>query len=149
MLINRKWTVTKKNKLKLEIGGDKTMLIEKAALISGFLDYLFIIIFCLIGSIVKDTYDTLIGKNTNVNISRVVISAMVSSILIFSISDYLIDKISWKVFILPCFIGGMVGFELLGKITKLTFWINIYKEKGNIIDIMSEDDKNNKNKRVQ
>lgn len=125
------------------------MLIEKAALISGFLDYLFIIIFCLIGSIVKDTYDTLIGKNTNVNISRVVISAMVSSILIFSISDYLIDKISWKVFILPCFIGGMVGFELLGKITKLTFWINIYKEKGNIIDIMSEDDKNNKNKRVQ
>lgn len=125
------------------------MLIEKAALISGFLDYLFIIIFCLIGSIVKDTYDTLIGKNTNVNISRVVISAMVSSILIFSISDYLIAKISWKVFILPCFIGGMVGFELLGRITKLTFWINIYKEKGNIIDIMSEDDKTNKNKRVQ
>lgn len=117
------------------------MLIEKTALISGLLDYLFIIIFCLIGSIVKDTYDTLIGKNTNVNMTRIVISALVSSIILFSISDYLINKISWRVFILPCFIGGMVGFELLGKINKISFWLNIYKKKKDkIMEILSEED---------
>lgn len=119
------------------------MLIEKAALISGLLDYLFIMIFCLIGSIVKDTYDTLIGKNTNVNITRILISTLVSSILLFSMSDYLITKINWKVFILPCFIGGMVGFELLGKINKLAFWLNIYnKKKDKIMEILSEDTTN-------
>lgn len=119
------------------------MLIEKAALISGLLDYLFIMIFCLIGSIVKDTYDTLIGKNTNVNITRILISTLVSSILLFSMSDYLITKISWKVFILPCFIGGMVGFELFGKINKLAFWLNIYnKKKDKIMEILSEDTTN-------
>ena len=119
------------------------MLIEKAALISGLLDYLFIMIFCLIGSIVKDTYDTLIGKNTNVNITRILISTLVSSILLFSMSDYLITKISWKVSILPCFIGGMVGFELFGKINKLAFWLNIYnKKKDKIMEILSEDTTN-------
>lgn len=120
------------------------MLIEKAALISGLLDYLFIMIFCLIGSIVKDTYDTLINKNTNVNITRIMISTLVSSILLFSMSDYLINKISWKVFILPCFIGGMVGFELLGKINKLAFWLNVFnKKKDKIMEILS-DESNNK-----
>ena len=120
------------------------MLIEKTALISGLLDYLFIMIFCLIGSIVKDTYDTLINKNTNVNITRIMISTLVSSILLFSMSDYLINKISWKVFILPCFIGGMVGFELLGKINKLGFWLNVFsKKKDKIMEILS-DESNNK-----
>ena len=58
-------------------------------------------------------------------------------------SDYLITKINWKVFILPCFIGGMVGFELFGKINKLAFWLNIYnKKKDKIMEILSEDTTN-------
>lgn len=124
------------------------MLIEKAALISGLLDYLFIMIFCLIGSIVKDTYDTLIGKNTNVNITRIMISTLVSSILLFSMSDYLINKISWKVFILPCFVGGMIGFELLGKINKLAFWLSLFsKKKDKILEILSTEELNKEQKK--
>lgn len=110
------------------------MLIEKAALISGLLDYLFIIVFCLIGAIVKDTYDTIIEKNPKVDITRILISTLVSSIILFSLSDYLLQIMNWKVFVLPCFIGGMIGFELLGKINKLSFWLKVYKKKKDMID---------------
>ena len=110
------------------------MLIEKAALISGLLDYLFIIVFCLIGAIVKDTYDTIIEKNPKVDITRILISTLVSSIILFSLSDYILQIMNWKVFVLPCFIGGMIGFELLGKINKLSFWLKVYKKKKDMID---------------
>ena len=66
------------------------MIIENTALISGLLDYLFIIVFCLIGAIVKDTYDTIIEKNPRVDITRILISVLVSSIILFSLSDYIL-----------------------------------------------------------
>lgn len=116
------------------------MLLEKASLISSLLDFLFIIVFCLIGSIVKDTYDTIIGKNTKVYVARILISTLVSSIIIFSISDYLMNLMSWKMFILPCFVGGMVGFELLGKINKLGFWLKIYNNKKDVINKIITDE---------
>lgn len=116
------------------------MLLEKASLISSLLDFLFIIIFCLIGSIVKDTYDTITGKNTKVYVARILISTLVSSIIIFSISDYLINIMSWKLFILPCFVGGMIGFELLGKINKLGFWLKIYNNKKDVINKIITDE---------
>lgn len=116
------------------------MLLEKASLISSLLDFLFIIVFCLIGSIVKDTYDTIIGKNTKVYVARILISTLVSSIIIFSISDYLMNLMSWKMFILPCFVGGMIGFELLGKINKLGFWLKIYNNKKDVINKIITDE---------
>lgn len=120
------------------------MLLEKASLISSLLDFLFILVFCLIGSIVKDTYDIILGKNTKVYVARILISTLVSSIIIFSISDYLMNLMSWKLFILPCFVGGMVGFEILGKINKLGFWLKIYNKKKHVINkiIIDELDKN-------
>lgn len=120
------------------------MLLEKASLISSLLDFLFIIVFCLIGSIVKDTYDTILGKNTKVYVARILISTLVSSIILFSISDYLMNLMSWKLFILPCFIGGMVGFELLGKINKLAFWIKIYNNKKDVINKILDEELNKK-----
>lgn len=110
------------------------MLFEKAALISGLLDYLFILVFCLIGSIVKDTYNTIIEKNPRVDLTRILISTLVSSIILFSTSDYITKIMNWKMFVLPCFVGGMIGFELLGKINKLSFWLRMYKKKKDIID---------------
>lgn len=121
------------------------MLLEKASLISNLLDFLFIIVFCLIGSIVKDTYDIILGKNTKVYVARILISTLVSSIIIFSISDYLINMMSWKLFILPCFVGGMVGFEILGKINKLGFWLKIYSNKKHVINKIIAEELNKDN----
>lgn len=118
------------------------MLIDKASLISGLLDYLFILVFCLIGAIVKDNYNTFIDKDTKVNVTRILISTLVSSILLFSLSDFILDKLTWKLFILPCFAGGMIGFELMGRITKLSFWIDIISKKGVIDKVLEEENKN-------
>lgn len=95
-------------------------------LISGSMDYLFILIFSLLGAVVTDTYNTLTEKDTKVNISRILISTIVSSIIIFSFSDFFLAKVNWKEFVFLCFIGGTVGFELFGKIRNLQFWIDFY-----------------------
>ena len=104
------------------------MSLTSSAILSGFFDYLFIFIFCLLGAVTNDTYNTLTKKDYKVKVARIMVSTLVSSILIFSLSDYILKKISWKVLILPCFIGGMLGFSLMGRITKLSFWINIIKK---------------------
>lgn len=113
------------------------MILDKSIIIPALQDYLFIVIFCLIGATVKDTYNTFIEKDTRVNIVRIIISTMISSIIIFSLSDYLIDRISWKLLILPCFVGGVIGFELMEKINNVDLWIKFMG--GNKINFKKDD----------
>lgn len=108
-------------------------LLDNETLISGFMDFLFIFIFSLLGAIIKDTYNTFTSKDNKVKISRILISSVVSSVLLFSLSEYILVKISYKLFILPCFVGGMIGFEVLGKIKNLSFWINAYSNNRDVI----------------
>jgi len=110
------------------------MVIDKVALISSIMDFLFIFVFSLLGAIIKDTYNTFTEKDTKVKISRILISTTVSSIILFSLSEFILSKISMKLFILPCFVGGMLGFEVLGKIKNLAFWIKVYRAKKPLID---------------
>lgn len=102
------------------------MNLTNEALISGLMDFLFIFIFSLLGAIVKDTYNTLIQKEPNVRIGRILISTIVSSVIMFALSDWLLGKMGWKSFVLPCFIGGLIGFDSLSKIANIQFWINLY-----------------------
>ena len=113
-------------------------MIDKPTLISNLMYFLLIIIFSLLGAIVKDTYNTLTEKDTKVKISRILVSTIVSSIILFSLSDTILSKITPKQFILPCFIGGMIGFELLGKIKDLGFWIKIYKKNKDVVDTIAK-----------
>ena len=119
------------------------MSLASSTILSGFFDYLLIFIFCLLGAVTNDTYNTLTKKDYKVKVARIMVSTLVSSILIFSLSDYILKKISWKVLILPCFIGGMLGFSLMGSITKLSFWINIIKKNKDSIlkDLENEENK--------
>lgn len=114
-------------------------------LLSSSFDFLFILLFCLLGAITKDTYETMVGKNYKVKVGRILVSTIVSSIIIFSFSDYLMQHFTWKMIILPCFCGGMVGFQLLGKMTKLSFWSKFLKNHKE--DILKElvDDNNDDN----
>lgn len=116
--------------------------IETQTFISGMMDFLFILVFCLVGSIVKDTYNILTDKDYKVQIKKILVSTIVSSIVIFSFSDYLLEKMSWKLFILPCFIGGTVGFELIGKISNLKFWLKFLIDKKAAVDDLIEEEKN-------
>lgn len=102
------------------------MNITNTMLISATMDFLFIFIFSLLGAIVKDTYNTLTEKDTKVKISRIFVSTAVSTVIIFGLSDYILTKLSLKMFILPCFIGGMVGFDSVEKLTSIDFWVEVY-----------------------
>lgn len=115
-------------------------------IISSFLlDYFFIMIFCLIGAVTKDTYNTLTEKDMKVNLTRILISTTVSSLILFSMSDIILSKISLKMFILPCFIGGMLGFDIMEKIQKTGFWIEILtKNSSKIKEVIKEIEKNDK-----
>lgn len=120
------------------------MLTDKitiSTLISGLIDYMFIVIFCLMGAVVKDTYNTITEKDTKVKIPRILISTLVSSIFLFSISDFIMAKITWRSFVLPCFISGGLGFELFGKLTKLEVLFSILARHntGEILKTLAED----------
>lgn len=112
-------------------------------MLAWIMDLLFIMVFSLMGAIVKDVYNTLTNKDSSVKILRIIISTLISSIILFSLSDIILEKISLKLFILPCFIGGMTGFELMSKIRNIDFWLKLYSNpnKENLINTLKEDKK--------
>lgn len=119
-------------------------IVSIETLISNGIDYIFILIFCLIGAIVKDAYNTLTKKDEEVKICRILVSSFSASIVIFALSDYIIPDLGYKITMLISFIGGSTGFELIAYITTLGFWIKIiFKDKKEVIK-MIEDDKNKK-----
>lgn len=121
-------------------------LINDQTLVSQLLDFLFITLFCFAGALAKDTYDTLTGINPKVKISRILLSTVVSSILVFSLSDFIIEHFTWKIIILPCFVCGMIGFEMMGKMTKAIFWFNLLPEKYKSFEKFLEEQKSNDTK---
>lgn len=121
-------------------------LINDKTLVSQLLDFLFITLFCFAGALAKDTYDTLTGINLKVKISRILLSTVVSSILVFSLSDFIIEHFTWKIIILPCFACGMIGFEMMGKMTKAIFWFNLLPEKYKSFEKFLEEQKSNDTK---
>lgn len=117
-------------------------------LISGVaIDFLFIFIFCLVGAIVKDTYNTFTEKDQTVKITRILISSITSSIILLSLSEFILAKMSMKTFILPCFIGGMIGFEIVGKLN-LIFWLKVLvRNKKDLVNELIEEEEVLKKKR--
>ena len=81
---------------------------------SSFMDLICIIVCCGIGSITKDMYNTFVNKDAKVKILKIVISTIVSCVLMFCLEEVLLKYVSDKIFLLICFISGLVGFELAG-----------------------------------
>ena len=66
---------------------------------------------CLLGAFIKDYYDTIVKDNIKIKISRVLISALFSSVILCTIDSYLNLKFSLYVFI-SIFLG-IWGFNIL------------------------------------
>ena len=113
------------------------------------MDIIFAFTFSFIGGAVKDVYNTLIGKEKKVNIARIAITSIVGTIVSFSFSDIIVNMWGIKIFTLLSFASGLVGFELLGRFTKLTFWVKAITNRKNILDnlekITEEEKKKNDN----
>ena len=95
---------------------------------SSFMDLICIIVCCGIGSITKDLYNTLTDKDAKVKITRILLSTIVSCILMFCLEDIFLTYVSNKIFLLVCFISGLVGFELAGRLTKLDFILKVFSK---------------------
>ena len=95
---------------------------------SSFMDLICIIVCCAIGSIIKDLYNTLTNKDSKVKITRIFLSTVVSCYLMFCLEDVLLQYISNKIFLLVCFISGLVGFELAGKLANFDFVLKIFSK---------------------
>ena len=105
------------------------MTLDKTTLMAGILLYLFILVLCFVGAMVRDSYNTMTNKVEKVELARVLVSTITASILVFSFSDYILSSGNYKILVFGSFMGGILGFELLGQITKLSFWVKIFKDK--------------------
>ena len=82
---------------------------------------LMIVIFTLTGSIVRDIFNTLSDTDNHVNLTRITVSAITSSVLMYSLTDNLLamSAITNKTLVSIYFISGLVGFDILGKLTSV------------------------------
>ena len=107
---------------------------------SFLIGYIIVFIFCLFGAFIKDCYNTFVGIEERVRLIRIFISSTVGSVILFAGSDYILNRVSWKVMFLLCFIGGMVGFEIMGKMQSDKFWKGIMERRAKIFSIMKDFD---------
>lgn len=83
-------------------------------------DILIIIIFCFIGAILKDIYNTLTDKDYKVNLTRIFVSGITASILSYSFRDVFMNfGVNDKLMISLYFISGMAGFNFLEKLSTI------------------------------
>lgn len=88
--------------------------------ISAHYQILVIIVFCFTGSIIKDIYNTIIDKDSKVKLARIFVSSITACILSYSFTDPLIHLgVSSKVLVSIYFVSGLVGFNLLEKLTSV------------------------------
>lgn len=82
---------------------------------------LMIVVFTFTGSIVRDIFNTLLDKDNHVEINRIILSAITSSILMYSLTDNLLamSAITNKTLVSIYFISGLIGFDILGKLTSV------------------------------
>lgn len=118
--------------------------------VSTIFELLLTFIICLIGSSIKDIYDTLKDKDSKVNILKILISSIMSTMVVFSLSDYIYKSINPKLYLLIGTVVGTLGFEIIGFVSNLSIkkiMHSITKKVSNIdlSDIEFEDDDDEKN----
>lgn len=83
----------------------------------------------MVGAFVKDIYDTYSGVKTRIEIFHIVVSASLSTFLIFAARNYTGEDL------LPAinFILGIVGWELFVRVSTIDGLINTVKEVRSLI----------------
>lgn len=91
--------------------------------------YLFILpIFVFFGGVAKDVMDTFKEKEFKVNIPRVLVLSLITSTLVFGLSDKLLELLPSKIFPFVCVLFGVSSAQIYEMITKLdvTKWIKAF-----------------------
>ena len=86
---------------------------------------LVIVIMSLMGSLSKD-YINLIKQGIKMKVGRIVLSTVCSSILTYTFSIYILDKLYFRGLVGVSYFVGLLGFELVSKFSNLTDVIRMY-----------------------
>lgn len=86
---------------------------------------LVIVIMSLMGSLSKD-YINLMKQGIKMKIGRIVLSTVCSSILTYTFSIYILDKLYFRGLVGVSYFVGLLGFELVSKFSNLTDVIRMY-----------------------
>lgn len=109
--------------------------------IDSLAQFAFISIIAFSGAIINDYTNTLTGKDTQVKMGRVFVSAITASILMFAFYNQL-KFVGDRLFVFLCFVSGATGFEIFGSVTK----IKMFKIVGSISPIKLENEEKGNNR---
>ncbi len=109
--------------------------------LNEFLSALIVFFFCLLGVITKDYMDTISGKDTRVYYFRIVIIAVIITILMLSIKDTLLLVVNKYLFAFLCIAVGWSNYAVYQLMTDIGNAIIKFFRKKTTDDIGLEDDK--------
>jgi hypothetical protein len=84
--------------------------IDLTELLNYLMMYLIIFFICLIGSLVRDIFDSITNLN-HINIKKILISVVFTSVILEAVLKYL--NLSIELYVCVCFFSGMWSFKIL------------------------------------
>ena len=93
-----------------------------------------IILLAFIGSICQD-YVAAFKYQRNISLVRIIFSSVAASIILISVSPFIVNEIGLRGLILVSFVGGLAGFEILCKLCTLDGIIEVLSKVLDIINI--------------
>lgn len=79
----------------------------------------FILVFAILGAVCKDYYSIVTRKYRKVKIGRILVAAVTGAIVMYGLSGLNIFNESPRLITMFSYISGLVGFELLSKLSNL------------------------------
>ena len=93
-----------------------------------------IILLVFIGSICQD-YVAAFKYQRNISLVRIIFSSVAASIILISVSPFIVNEIGLRGLIMVSFVGGLAGFEILCKLCTLDGIIEVLSKVLDIINI--------------
>lgn len=103
--------------------------------LNSIIQFLVIFIVAFLGSVANDFYNTMSNKDENVEIVRVLLSALTGTFLVFATSNYLSLYIDNNLILLISFISGITGFKIFEQFKSVDLVCLFWK----FVDVVIED----------
>lgn len=96
---------------------DTSLTLE--VVLNSIMTFSFILVFAILGAVCKDYYSIVTRKYRKVKIGRILVTAITGAIAMYGLSGLKIFNGSPRLITMFSYISGLVGFELLGKLSNL------------------------------
>ena len=104
-------------------------------------EYLLIFFIAFAGSFVKDGFVVYKGVSIKISILTILLSAITASFLVFALSPYIQAHLGIRGLMVVSFFVGLVGFQLLEKMSTLEGLFGLLREVLDIYDRRNKDKK--------